>query len=130
MIGDIFQPTHLLFLLVIVLLVLGPKRLPEVARSLGHGFRDFKDAISGEGNSHVSEFRDAMTGESHPTLSDSQQSVAPSAPVAEPAAVPDTAPVAEPAAVPDAATMAEPAAVAEPEPVGSPASKDPGEATG
>jgi sec-independent protein translocase protein TatA len=48
MIGDILQPTHLLFVLVIALLVLGPKRLPEVARQLGKGLRDFRDAISGE----------------------------------------------------------------------------------
>jgi sec-independent protein translocase protein TatA len=48
MIGDILQPTHLLFILVIALLVLGPKRLPEVGRSLGRGLRDFKDAMSGE----------------------------------------------------------------------------------
>jgi sec-independent protein translocase protein TatA len=47
-IGDILQPTHLLFILVIALLVLGPKRLPEVGRSLGRGLRDFKLAISGE----------------------------------------------------------------------------------
>ncbi len=47
MIGDILQPTHLLFILVVALLVLGPKRLPEVGRSLGRGLRDFKDAISG-----------------------------------------------------------------------------------
>ena len=48
MIGDILQPTHLIFVLVIALLVLGPKRLPEVGRSLGRGLRDFKMAISGE----------------------------------------------------------------------------------
>ena len=42
------QPTHLLFVLVVALLVLGPKRLPEVARSLGNGLRDFRSAISGE----------------------------------------------------------------------------------
>lgn len=48
MIGDILQPTHLLFVLVIALLVLGPKRLPEVARSLGKGLRDFRSAISGD----------------------------------------------------------------------------------
>lgn len=47
-IGDILQPTHLLFILVIALLVLGPKRLPEVGRSLGRGLRDFKVAISGD----------------------------------------------------------------------------------
>jgi sec-independent protein translocase protein TatA len=46
-IGDILQPTHLLFILVIALLVLGPKRLPEVGRSLGRGLRDFRTAVSG-----------------------------------------------------------------------------------
>src|SRR5437660_7721822 len=48
MIGDILQPTHLLFVLVIALLVLGPKRLPEVGRSLGRGLRDFRQAMSGD----------------------------------------------------------------------------------
>jgi sec-independent protein translocase protein TatA len=48
MVGDILQPTHLLFILVVALLVLGPKRLPEVARMLGNGLRDFRSAISGE----------------------------------------------------------------------------------
>jgi sec-independent protein translocase protein TatA len=47
-IGDILQPTHLLFVLVIALLVLGPKRLPEVGRSLGKGIRDFKGALGGD----------------------------------------------------------------------------------
>ena len=35
-------------MLVIALIVLGPKRLPEVGRSLGHGMREFKDSISGD----------------------------------------------------------------------------------
>ena len=48
MIGDILQPTHLLFILVVALLVLGPKRLPEVGRSLGKGLRDFRAAMNGE----------------------------------------------------------------------------------
>jgi sec-independent protein translocase protein TatA len=43
---DILQPTHLLVILVVALLVLGPKRLPEVGRSLGRGLRDFKDALN------------------------------------------------------------------------------------
>jgi sec-independent protein translocase protein TatA len=47
-IGDILQPTHLLFVLVVALLVLGPKRLPEVGRSLGKGLRDFRSALSGD----------------------------------------------------------------------------------
>jgi sec-independent protein translocase protein TatA len=48
MVGDIMQPTHLLFVLVVALLVLGPKRLPEVGRTLGSGIRDFRQALSGE----------------------------------------------------------------------------------
>src|SRR5947209_627381 len=48
MVGDILQPTHLIFVLVVALLVLGPKRLPEVGRQLGNGLRDFRAAINGE----------------------------------------------------------------------------------
>jgi sec-independent protein translocase protein TatA len=46
-IGDVLQPTHLLFILAVALLVLGPKKLPEVGRSLGKGIRDFRNAMSG-----------------------------------------------------------------------------------
>jgi sec-independent protein translocase protein TatA len=46
-VGDIFQPTHLLLILVVALLVLGPKWLPEVGRSLGKGVRDFRVGLSG-----------------------------------------------------------------------------------
>jgi sec-independent protein translocase protein TatA len=42
------NPLHIAFLLVILLLVFGAKRLPEMGRSLGHGLRGFKDAISGD----------------------------------------------------------------------------------
>ena len=52
MIGDILQPTHLLFILVVALLVLGPKRLPEVGRSLGRGLRDFRNALNMDEPSH------------------------------------------------------------------------------
>jgi TatA/E family protein of Tat protein translocase len=62
-IGDILQPTHLLFILVVALLVLGPKRLPEVARSLGRGIRDFRSAISGEEREHHEEALDAPGAE-------------------------------------------------------------------
>ncbi len=47
MLGDLIQPTHLLLILVVALVVLGPKRLPEVGRSLGKGIRDFRGAVSG-----------------------------------------------------------------------------------
>ncbi len=47
MFGDIIQPTHLLFILVVALVVLGPKRLPEVGRSLGHGLSSFRQGMQG-----------------------------------------------------------------------------------
>jgi sec-independent protein translocase protein TatA len=39
---------ELLILLLVILLVFGPKRLPEMGRSLGRGMREFKDSISGD----------------------------------------------------------------------------------
>jgi sec-independent protein translocase protein TatA len=46
------NPIHILFLLVIVLLVFGAKRLPEMGKSLGEGLRGFKDSVSGETPAH------------------------------------------------------------------------------
>ena len=60
------NPLHIAFLVVILLLVFGAKRLPEIGRSLGSGMREFKDSVSGEAH--------------QPTLSQStQQQPAPSA---------------------------------------------------
>ena len=42
------NPVHLAFLLLVVLLVFGAKRLPEIGRSLGTGLRGFKESISTE----------------------------------------------------------------------------------
>jgi sec-independent protein translocase protein TatA len=42
------NPLHIAFLLIVLLLVFGAKRLPEIGRSLGSGMREFKDSISGE----------------------------------------------------------------------------------
>jgi sec-independent protein translocase protein TatA len=42
------SPVELMIVLVIALMVLGPKRLPEVGRSLGRGMREFRDSLSGE----------------------------------------------------------------------------------
>jgi sec-independent protein translocase protein TatA len=41
-------PMELIVILAIALIVLGPKRLPEVGKSLGKGMREFKDSLSGE----------------------------------------------------------------------------------
>ena len=49
----LLQPTHLVFVLLIVLIIFGPGKLPDLGRSLGKGIREFKHALSGagEGNS-------------------------------------------------------------------------------
>ncbi len=63
MVGDILSPTHLLFILVVALLVLGPKRLPEVGRSLGRGLRDFRAAMSGEDHDPRDEIMGPLSAE-------------------------------------------------------------------
>ena len=42
-------PTELIIVLVIALIVLGPKRLPQAGRALGQGMKEFKDSITGSG---------------------------------------------------------------------------------
>lgn len=42
------NPVHLLFIAAVALVVLGPRRLPELARALGKGMREFREAMSGE----------------------------------------------------------------------------------
>lgn len=44
------SPTHLVMLFVIVLLLFGAKRLPEIGRSLGSGMREFKNSVTTHGD--------------------------------------------------------------------------------
>jgi sec-independent protein translocase protein TatA len=44
---SILQPSHLIIVLVIALLVLGPKRLPDAGRALGQGLKEFRSSVSG-----------------------------------------------------------------------------------
>jgi sec-independent protein translocase protein TatA len=45
MLDGLFQPTHLLVILVIALFVFGPKKLPELGQGLGKGIRSFRDSM-------------------------------------------------------------------------------------
>ena len=58
-------PVHLLFIGAIALIVLGPKRLPELARALGKGMREFRQAMSGEGDD-ASASGDRSVSRDHP----------------------------------------------------------------
>jgi len=46
------NPLHIVFLVVILLLVFGARRLPEIGRSLGSGLREFKQSVTGENHDH------------------------------------------------------------------------------
>jgi len=84
------NPLHIAFLVVILLLVFGARRLPEIGRSLGSGMREFKDSIGGMSGT-------TPTSSAQPTISPTAQQ--PQAPVAQaPAAAPEQqpAPVVEP----------------------------------
>lgn len=95
MIGDILQPTHLLFVLVVALLVLGPKRLPEVGRALGRGLRDFRNALN------TDELHDQMISTT------SSPAEAPKSEASDEAVAPPTA-QADPASSDPAASSSEP----------------------
>ena len=56
-------PWELAILLVVVLLVFGPKRLPEMGKSLGKGMREFKDSISGKEKEESHEL--SVTSQAH-----------------------------------------------------------------
>jgi sec-independent protein translocase protein TatA len=43
-------PLELVIVLVIILVIFGPKRLPQAGRALGQGLREFKDSVSGKDN--------------------------------------------------------------------------------
>lgn len=43
----LLSPTHLIFILLIVLILFGPGKLPELGKGLGKGIREFKDAMRG-----------------------------------------------------------------------------------
>jgi sec-independent protein translocase protein TatA len=74
------NPLHIAFLVVILLLVFGARRLPEIGRSLGSGMREFKDSVTGEN-------KQATTLTPGPQA---PQTVAQSAPAAEPTPAPST----------------------------------------
>jgi sec-independent protein translocase protein TatA len=69
------NPLHIGFLVVILLLVFGAKRLPEIGRSLGSGMREFKDSVTGGASSEQAAL----------PAPEPQQAPAQTTPVAQPA---------------------------------------------
>jgi sec-independent protein translocase protein TatA len=76
------NPIHIVFVLIVLLLVFGAKRLPEMGKSMGEGLRGFKDSLSGEG--HLTQ----MTGDHAAHVQ--ELTSAPAVAVAVPVVVPTT----------------------------------------
>ena len=56
-------PLELVVILAIALIVLGPKKLPEVGRSIGKGMREFKESLNGESDRDDEDERPALKTE-------------------------------------------------------------------
>jgi sec-independent protein translocase protein TatA len=93
------NPLHIALVLVVVLLLFGAKRLPEMGRSLGEGLRGFKDSMQGttsEFKDSLQETRTGFTDSLHGETADDEAAVIPllSAATEEPAPAQARAPVA------------------------------------
>jgi len=69
MFEGMFQPMHMLFILVIALVVFGPKKLPELGAGLGKGIREFKKAMAEGGK----EFNNALSDGEKKTVAEEPQ---------------------------------------------------------
>ena len=80
--------TDVIVVLVIALLIFGPKRLPMLGRSLGQGLKEFKDSITGDSSHHSdAEERPALTQATpaEPAATSAEPAAAPAQPAAAPA---------------------------------------------
>jgi sec-independent protein translocase protein TatA len=65
--GDLFQPTHLLVIAIVLLVLFGGKKLPELGKGLGEGLKGFREGLKG-------------TTEPTPPAPSTQQNAAPATP--------------------------------------------------
>jgi sec-independent protein translocase protein TatA len=101
------NPLHIAFLVVILLLVFGAKRLPEIGRSLGSGMREFKDSVTGGDRGEPTQQQAALPQSSQQPAPPAAQPAGAQAPVAPPPqAAP--APAADAPPAPPAEAPAEP----------------------
>ncbi len=87
-----FSPIQIILVLGIALLVLGPKRLPSMAKSLGHGLRGFRDSLAGKDDPDERPAATVVVVTTDPVQGDQNPSNAPSVETVrlEPTAVNDT----------------------------------------
>ena len=61
MFEGLFQPMHIIMIAGIALLVLGPRKLPELGKGLGEGIRGFKSAMAGKEEGKPAELKSDST---------------------------------------------------------------------
>jgi len=99
------SPVHLLFIAVVALIVLGPKRLPDLARALGQGIREFRQSLDEGANQAEPHKAPSQTvAQAAPS-----QTVAPSASASSPTPTPPPPPSPAVSSAPVATPGAEPA---------------------
>ena len=86
MVMGLDNPIHIAFIVIILLLVFGAKRLPEIGRSLGTGMREFKDSVSTAVTRRHLQQQSTLT----PAAQQPQAPIAQPAPVQVPVAAPPT----------------------------------------
>ena len=64
-----FSPSHWIIVGVIALLVFGPKRLPEMGKSLGKGMREFKNSVTGKDDDPPAELPVQASAQAEETVS-------------------------------------------------------------
>lgn len=77
------NPVHLALLVIVLLLVFGARRLPEIGRSLGSGMREFKQSISGDGASHDQQQQPVQQQTLPPTAAQTPAQASSQAPTAQ-----------------------------------------------
>jgi sec-independent protein translocase protein TatA len=75
MLGNI-GPLEIIVVLVIALIVFGPKRLPELGRSLGKGIREFKGSVTGETDDEPAGQPEIVAGDPGPVADEKAEPVA------------------------------------------------------
>jgi len=102
------NPLHIAFLLIVLLLVFGAKRLPDVGRSLGSGLRGFKDSLSADNVNQTAPTQPQLAAAS-PALEAAQAAVQ-AAPPAQTTSRAATAPAADVTGLPQVSEPMPPAA--------------------
>jgi TatA/E family protein of Tat protein translocase len=99
MLGNI-GPLEIIVVLIIALIVFGPKRLPELGNSLGKGIREFKDSVTGDNDDDDDDDDVKAISAANATTTPVEPPSATATPVEQPPAAPIEKP-AEPEVVPD-----------------------------